>query len=65
MTDTRVVLSAPTTNMIDGEYAYEVVPNVTYGKADGKPFADKGIFTFTLIKTAKGWRIASWAFAEQ
>ena len=43
----------------------QVVPNVIDAKMDGKPMTEKGIFAFALVKTAQGWRIASWAWAKQ
>src|ERR1700733_6332340 len=63
--DVHVALAAPTTSTVGAKEAYEVVPNTITAKADGKPNEEKGIFTFALVKTAQGWRIASWAWAKQ
>jgi hypothetical protein len=65
VTDVHVALAAPTTSTVGAKEAYEVVPNTITAKADGKPNEEKGVFTFALVKTAKGWRIASWAWAKQ
>ena len=65
VTDVHVALAAPTTSTVGPKEAYEVVPNTITAKVDGKPNEEKGIFTFALVKTAKGWRIASWAWAKQ
>ncbi len=65
VTDVDVTLAAPTTSTVGAKEAYEVVPNTITAKADGKPNEEKGIFTFALVKTAHGWRIASWAWAKQ
>jgi hypothetical protein len=65
VTDVHLVLAAPTTSTVGARQAYEVVPNTITAKVDGKPNEEKGIFTFALVKTAHGWRIASWAWAKQ
>ena len=65
VTDVHVTLAAPTTSTVGAKEAYEVVPNTITAKVDGKPNEEKGIFTFALVKTAHGWRIASWAWAKQ
>jgi hypothetical protein len=65
ITDVHVTLQPVTTSTVGARQAYEVVPNVITAKADGKPTEEKGIFTFALVKTAHGWRIASWAWAKQ
>jgi hypothetical protein len=63
--DVHLTLAAPTTSTVGAKEAYEVVPNTVASKVDGKPMEEKGIFTFALVKTAHGWRIASWAWAKQ
>ena len=65
VSDVRVTLAAATTSTVGATDAYEVIPNLIDAKAGGKPTQEKGIFTFALTKTAKGWRIASWAWAKQ
>jgi hypothetical protein len=65
VTDVHVTLAAPTTSTVGAKEAYEVVPNTITAKVDGKSNEEKGIFTFALVKTAHGWRIASWAWAKQ
>ncbi len=61
----HLTLLPATRSTVGAADAYEVVPNVIDAKHDGKPAQEKGIFTFALTKTAKGWRIASWAWAKQ
>ncbi len=65
ITDVHLTLQPATTSTVGTREAYEVVPNVITAKADGKPNEEKGIFTFALVKTAHGWKIASWAWAKQ
>ncbi|MBV9693640.1 MAG: hypothetical protein JO261_08065, partial [Alphaproteobacteria bacterium] len=65
VTDVHVTLQPATTSTVGAKYAYEVVPNTITAKIDGKANEEKGIFTFALVKTAHGWRIASWAWAKQ
>jgi SnoaL-like domain len=65
VTDVHLALAAPTTSTVGAKEAYEVVPNTLTMKVAGKPMEEKGIFTFALVKTAKGWRIASWAWTKQ
>ena len=65
VTDAHLTLAAPTTSTVGPKEAEEVVPNTIDAKVDGKPMQEKGIFTFALVKTKKGWRIASWAWAKQ
>lgn len=65
VSDVRLTLLPATTSTVDAKNAYAVVPNTIDAKADGKPMQEKGIFAFALTKTAKGWRIASWAWAKQ
>lgn len=65
VSDVHLTLLAPTTSRIEGNHAYEVVPNTIDVKVDGKPAQEKGIFAFALVKTKQGWRIASWSWAKQ
>ena len=65
VTDVHLTLAAATTSTVGDKAAYEVIPNTIDVKVDGKPVQEKGIFSFALVKTAHGWRIASWAWAKQ
>jgi ketosteroid isomerase-like protein len=65
VSDVHLTLLAPTTSTVGDKEAYEVVPNVIDAKHDGKPAQEKGVFAFALVKTAHGWRIASWSWAKQ
>ena len=50
---------------VDAGYAYLVAPTTyTYSK-DGKPVTESGMVAMTLHKTAGGWKISGWAWADQ
>ena len=65
ITDGIVTLGTPRHVDVTGDRAYVVVPaNFNY-KQHGKPVAEIGsIFTVALKKSATGWRITGWAWAE-
>lgn len=65
VSDVHLTLMAPTTSTVGAARAYEVVPNVIDARHDGQAAQEKGIFTFALVKTRRGWRIASWSWAKQ
>jgi hypothetical protein len=65
VTDVHITLQAATTSTVGAVQAYEVIPNVITAKMNGKPTQEKGIFTFALLKTYDGWRIAGWGWAKQ
>jgi ketosteroid isomerase-like protein len=65
VSDVHVALEAPTTSTVGAVQAYEVIPNVITAKVGGKPTKEKGIFTFALLKTYDGWRIAGWSWTKQ
>jgi hypothetical protein len=48
--------------LIDGEHAYAVVPTDFSFKRKGKPMIEHGTLTYTLDKTAQGWRISSFTW---
>lgn len=45
--------------------AYAVFPATYSYKMKGKPTSDKGLWTFTLQKSAAGWQVTGWAWAAQ
>jgi ketosteroid isomerase-like protein len=64
-TDPKVTLGKAKHLDVDADYAYLVAPTTyIYSKA-GKPTKEAGIVTMTLHKTATGWRITGWAWADQ
>jgi ketosteroid isomerase-like protein len=65
ITEPKVTLGKSKHLDVDASYAYLVAPtSYTYSK-DGKPVTDAGMVTMTLHKTAAGWRITGWAWADQ
>lgn len=62
-TNLHIALSAPSDKVVDAGQAYAVVPTTLTYKVRGKTEAEKGLFTFALVKTAAGWRIAGWAWS--
>jgi ketosteroid isomerase-like protein len=64
-TDPKVTLGKAKHLDIDAGYAYVVVPTSYAYNKDGKPTKEAGLVTMTLHKTAGGWRITGWAWADQ
>lgn len=62
-TDLHIALSAPSNKEVAADYAYAVVPTTLTYSTHGKPTVEKGLFTFSLAKTADGWRITGWAWS--
>jgi ketosteroid isomerase-like protein len=50
---------------VDAGYAYLVAPTTYAFNKDGKPTKEAGLVTMTLHKTATGWRVTGWAWADQ
>jgi hypothetical protein len=48
---------------MDARHGYAVVPSVLSYKVKGKPTTEKGMFTFSTVKAADGWRITGWAWS--
>ncbi|MBV8149648.1 MAG: nuclear transport factor 2 family protein [Candidatus Eremiobacteraeota bacterium] len=63
--DQRVTLLRPWHVTVDGPTAYVVNPTTYTYKLHGKPTKEMGVWTLALRKTAAGWRIASWAWADR
>jgi ketosteroid isomerase-like protein len=49
---------------ISGDFAYVVQSARLHWIEKGKPMSEKAIETVTLKKTASGWRITGWAWAD-
>lgn len=47
---------------LGAKQSYVVMPTTLTYDVKGKPTTEKGIFTFSLAKGAKGWRITGWAW---
>ena len=60
-----VTLGAPWHSAVTGNRAYLVYPVTFRYRLKGKPMIDAGVFTFVMNKTASGWRIAAWSWADR
>jgi ketosteroid isomerase-like protein len=47
-----------------GDRGYADFPAHYSYKLNGKPVVEQGVWTFAMQKTAAGWRIAGWAWAQ-
>lgn len=56
-------VSAPSFRNGDPTHAYAVAPTTLRYKIAGKPTMEKGMFTFSTIKTRGGWKITGWAWS--
>ena len=66
ITDPSITLEKPVTSSVEGDHAYLVFPATYAFKQNGKPMREAGsIMTFTLQKTAAGWRIAAWSWSAR
>jgi ketosteroid isomerase-like protein len=64
-TNAMVTLGNPGHVDVSGDVAYVVVPATYAYKQHGKPVAQNGaVWTLVLKKSAAGWRIAAWAWAD-
>ena len=63
MTNTAATIGKPRQLTITGDRAYAVAPITFAFTQQGKRISTKGMTTFTLVKTAAGWRITGWAYA--
>jgi ketosteroid isomerase-like protein len=65
ITNGIVTLSTPWHVAVTGAHAYVVCPASFTYKQNGKPMKESGsIFTLALTKTAAGWLIAGWTWAQ-
>ena len=63
MTDAVMTLGAPTRVLQTARHAYVVAPAVLTYKIRATPGRETGVFTFSLDKTGKGWRLAAMSWA--
>jgi ketosteroid isomerase-like protein len=63
VTGLHIALSAPSNKEVAANYAYAVVPTTLTYLTNGKPTVEKGLFTFSMAKSADGWRITGWAWS--
>ncbi len=63
-TDNVVTVGKPWHVDVTGNLAYIVVPTTYTYKNRGKPVTEAGVFTLVVKKTAAGWLITSWAWAD-
>jgi ketosteroid isomerase-like protein len=63
ITEPRMDYAAPIRAESDGKSAYIVLPTVYRIKQDGRSMSAAGTMTFVMVKTASGWKIASWSYA--
>jgi hypothetical protein len=65
ITDGVVTLGTPLHVDVDGARAYLVIPSTYAFKLKGKAVKETGsLFTFAMLKGAKGWRIVGWSWAK-
>jgi ketosteroid isomerase-like protein len=64
ITDPNVTLGKAWHVMVTGDRAYAVYPTYYSYKLNGKPTKEQGVWTFALTKTADGWHIQGWAWAQ-
>ena len=65
MTNVVSTLGKPRHVDVTGDRAYVVVPATLTYTEKGKPVKDKpATITMSLQKTASGWRITGWAWAD-
>ena len=63
VTEPRLVIGKARRIRIEGDHAYVVVPADYSFKTKGKTVMEHAQMTYTLDKTATGWKIAGWAFS--
>ncbi len=63
VTNLHIALAAPSYKEVGADFAYAVAPTTLTYLTQGKPTTEKGLFTFSLARTADGWRITGWAWS--
>jgi len=63
ITDPRMDYAAPIRAESDGKSAYIVLPTVYRIKQNGRSMSAAGTMSFVMIRTADGWKIASWTYS--
>jgi len=64
ITNEKVTLGKPWHVSVTGDRGYAVYPTHYSYKRKGKPVTEQGVWTFALQKSADGWRIVGWAWAQ-
>ncbi len=64
ITNEKVTLGKPWHVAVTGDRAYAVYPTHYSYRLKGKPVTEQGVWTFALQKSADGWRVAGWAWAQ-
>ena len=59
-----VTLGKPWHVSVTGDRGYAVYPTHYSYKLKGKPVVERGVWTFALQKSAEGWRVKAWAWAQ-
>ncbi len=54
----------PVDESVAGDHAYVVTPCSYTFKQNGKTMREAGFIAFVLVKTAGGWKIASWSWSS-
>lgn len=62
LTEPSVSIGKPTRELVTGDNAYVIVPAVYTFKQKGVAMRETAQMTFALVKTASGWKIASWTW---
>ncbi|OYX38494.1 MULTISPECIES: nuclear transport factor 2 family protein [unclassified Sphingomonas] len=62
ITDPKVVLGAPTRELIEGDRAYVIAPSVYTFTQKGVVMREAAQMTFALRKLATGWKIVAWTW---
>ncbi|HSM94498.1 MAG TPA: nuclear transport factor 2 family protein [Rhizomicrobium sp.] len=63
VSDFHITLSPVSFKKVDASHGYGVVPSTLTFKVKGKATTEKGMFTFSTVKAAAGWRITGWAWS--
>jgi len=63
ITDSTGTIGKPKRFVVSGDHAYVVVPATFSYTMKGKPVKLTAVATFSLHKTASGWRITAWSWA--
>ena len=63
VTDFHIALSPISFKNVNATSGYGVAPATLIFKLKGKPMTEKGMFTFSTIKSDAGWRITGWAWS--
>lgn len=62
ITEPAVVIRTPTRKVVSGDYAYVIAPSLYTFKQKGVSMSEVAQMTFSLVKTAEGWKIAGWTW---